>query len=173
MIPTVEPSAGASEKTTMEMQYIKSDTLIIIFMILDQTHTERSCMYRFKSKTNEQPCWRPAPFQRRRKWQICEEQLRLKRIASYQNCGQPKLQWTCIQTKLQNRPVFNQNCNGHLCSTKPQRPRPRGQERGPRWWSGRREPSPQTPSWCTCWSEWGWWITTGDDNIINSPQLAK
>ena len=99
MIPTVEPSAGASEKTTMEMQYIKSDTLIIIFMILDQTHTERSCMYRFKSKTNEQPCWRPAPFQRRRKWQICEEQLRLKRIASYQNCVQPKLQWT---------PVFNQ-----------------------------------------------------------------
>ena len=32
MIPTVEPSAGASEKTTMEMQYIKSDTLIIIFI---------------------------------------------------------------------------------------------------------------------------------------------
>ena len=26
MIPMVEPSAGAREKTTMEMQYIKSDT---------------------------------------------------------------------------------------------------------------------------------------------------
>ena len=38
-----------------------------------------------------------------------------------------------------------------LCSTKPRRLRPRGRERGPRWWSGRRAPSPQTQSW----SPWG------------------